>query len=380
MTTLDAFRLAVSGLRGNALRTLLSILGLSVGVGAVITVLALSDAGEIRVEQEIEKLGVNKVWIRQKDDSRSVLSMGTAQQLESVVMSPACAATYTITPVRIGNRIITTQAAGFDANLQTVHGIKLIAGRIFTEDEHENAGCVCLVDETLAEYMGSDVLGRRIAVAGRRPVIVGVVKKLSTQTMSGSNGLMILPILTFFDTFGGNVSEITISLQGNQQAEEVASTALMTIGHAEVIRADTLTKEINAAREIVRIFVMILLAVAGICMLTGGIGVMNVLLLSVAERKQEIGLIKALGGSAAQVAGVFLIEACVYAFIGGVAGVIWGKSLIDLAATWIGMNARLDIFVVISVVLCASMLGVVFGAGPAVKAGRLQPIDALQKP
>ncbi len=376
MTWRDAIRLAISGLRGNLVRTTLTILGLSVGVGAVLTVLALGAAGENRVEAEIAKLGVNKVWIRSRDEHHT-LSMSDVSLMSEATLAPACAGVYSVTRIQQGNKLLTAQIAGFDVQMQAVHALKRLEGRLFSEVDHVQANCVCLVDEALAEQLGENVIGQRISVGNRRPRIIGVVKKLSMQTMSGGSGLVILPMTTFFDTFGGKVMEITLSVRQGQQAELIADAALAALDDGAAFRADTLTNEINAAREVVRIFVMVLLCVAIVCMLTGGIGVMNVLLVSVRERKREIGLLKAVGGSSAQVGSLFLLEAAAYALFGGLLGVLWGAVMIHAFGGWIGLSARLEMMTVLPVLAGAAFLGAVFGAAPALKAARMEPVDAL---
>ena len=373
----DAIRLAVSALRGNIVRTLLTILGLSVGVGAVITVLSLGAAGEERVEEEIAKLGVNKVWIRPKDERRA-LSMADACLIQEKTLVAACAGVYAADCIQQGSKLLSVQLAGFDCQMQAVHALKLLKGRLFTGTEHAQAECVCVVDEALADQLGENVVGQRIMIGNRRPRIIGVVKKMAVQTMSGGSGLVILPMSTFFETIGGEVMEITLSVPQGKQTEEIAKAALASLGNADDFRADTLTNEINAAREVVRIFVMVLLCVALVCMLTGGIGVMNVLLVSVRERTREIGLLKAVGGTSAQVCCLFLLEAAMYALLGGLLGVGLGVIMTRIFGVWVGITARVDLLTALPVIAAAALLGAVFGAGPALRAAGVEPVEALQ--
>ena len=129
---------------------------------------------------------------------------------------------------------------------------------------------------------------------------------------------------------------------------------------------------------LVRIFVMVLLCVALVCMLSGGIGVMNVLLLSVRERKNEIGLIKAIGGTSSQIAVLFLLEAAAYAMLGGVIGLLLGMMMISLFGMFIGLHASTSITTVIPVLAGTAVMGIIFGVIPAVKAASLQPVEALR--
>lgn len=377
MTWRDALRLALSALRGGIVRTMLTILGLGVGVGAVLTVLTLGDAGQLRVEGEIVKLGVNKVWVRPKDDG-STLSASDAMAMYEATKAPACAGAYTVSTVRHGGTTAIAQIAGFDASMAAVHTPQILNGRSFRRSEFEQGKAVCLIDEALSEHLGEVPMGSYISIAGKRLRVIGLMKGMTIQTMSGGGGMLVMPLQTLLDAQQSDITEITLTVQTGQNTSVVAEQALAALPDGGGFRADTLETEINAAREVVRIFVMVLLCVALVCMLTGGVGVMNVLLVAVRERKQEIGLIKALGGTSRQVCLLFLLEAAVYALMGGLLGVVLGAGMIDLFGRWIGLSARLSLETLFPVLMGATFLGLVFGVAPAVKAASLQPVEALR--
>ena len=376
MTLHDALQLSISALRGAMMRTLLTILGLGVGVGAVLTVLTLGDAGEKRVEAEIAKLGVDKVWIRAADNTHA-LSKQDSGELYEATGAPACAGAYTASVVRLGDTAGIAQVAGYDDAMVDVHAPKVLQGRAFTPAEFGQGRPVCLVDAALAEYFGVDVLGQWINVANRRLRVVGVIKNMTMQLMAAGQGMMILPLNTYYDTFDGQVAEITLCVQPGQRTEQVADQALAVLSSDDGFRADTLEAEITAAREIVRIFVMVLLCVAAVCMVTGGIGVMNVLLISVRERRSEIGLMKAVGATSRQLVLLYMLEAGVYAFLGGILGIVLGMIMIRLFGNWIGLDTGLEISVVLPVLAATAALGICAGVAPALKAAHMQPVDAL---
>lgn len=376
MKLVDSLQLSLSGLRGNVTRTFLTILGLAIGVAAILTVLTLGNAGETRVEAEIAKLGVNKVWISAVT-SRYRLQPSDASKLYAYTKAPACAGIYTAANVIINGETAYAQIAGFDENMERVHKPDLMNGRLFHHDDFDNGRGVCLIDEAMAERFDLPLIGKYLAVNNRRFRIVGIIKGLSMNVMSGWNGMVILPMKTCKDTFDSDIAEITLLIPAGQSASELAEQSLNLLSHKEGYRAVTLENEINAAREIVRIFVMVLASVAIVCMLTGGIGVMNVLLISVRERRSEIGLIKAIGGSEKQVCFLFLLEAVIYALLGSLMGLILGVLMISCIGNWIGLSARLQMMTVIPVLLSAAGLGLIAGVMPAVKASRMQPVDAL---
>lgn len=248
----------------------------------------------------------------------------------------------------------------------------LTAGRMFTSREFARGAAVALVDEHMAESLG-DVLGRRIRVGARFLRVVGVVKAMTAPT-----GTVVTPLTTFQDTFPAEVAELTISVPPGQSADAVAASAKAALAERGAYRAMSLQEEIDAARSVIRIFVMVLACVAAVCMLTGSIGVMNILLVSVRERRREIGLIKAIGGTACQVGLLFLLEAAGYALLGGLTGLLLGSGLIRIFGGWIGLNASLSANTAIPVVAAATLLGMAFGVLPALRAAAMEPVDALK--
>lgn len=377
MTLRDAASLAVSGLRGSLVRTLLTILGLGVGVGAVLTVMTLGSAGEIRVEEEIARLGVDKVWITAADDAHR-LTAECSSCVTAATGVPACAGAYTAGFVTLDGRSAAAQIAGYDAGMAAVHGPSAAEGRLFTAQDHAERRAVCIVDEALAESLGGEVLHRRVSVGGRRFLVVGIVDGMPMQAMAVGSGLMVLPLSSYGDTFGEEVRELTLSVPIGMDAGMLADAALAALSDGGGYRADTLENEIDAARQVVRIFVTVLACVAAVCMLTGAIGVMNVLLVSVRERRREIGLIKAVGGTSLQVGLVFLLEAAAYALLGGVLGLILGMGMIALFGAWIGLDASLSAGTALPVLVAAALLGAGFGVAPAMRAAAMQPVEALR--
>ncbi len=370
----DAAEMAICSLRSSAAKTLLTILGLAVGVAAVLTVRALGAAGEKQVEHEIGRMGVNKVWVTRADGGSIPAAdvLAAAQAADVPVCAGACAPAL----VRLNSLSAAAQVAGYDAGMQAVYDIGPAQGRSFLPADFAGASAVCLVDSALEEALGGDVLGQRLAVAGRRLLVVGVMANLPLPTMSVSGGVLVTPLSTWEDTFGAGAAEVTLTVPEGRNARDVAQAVQVALGSD--YQADTLENEIDAARSIVRIFVMVLSSVAAVCMVTGAIGVMNVLLVSVRERRREIGLMKALGATARQVGVLFLLEAAGYAALGGALGILLGAALIRLLGGIVGVNAHLTAGDAVPVLLATATMGVGFGVAPALRAARMQVVDALR--
>ena len=251
----------------------------------------------------------------------------------------------------------------------------LLEGRWFTEREYQQGASVAIINDALASALGGSPVGRRISLGVRQVTVVGVAAPAAAQA---TGPLVALPLRTLLDTYpDASVSEVTVSVPHGFKADEVAAMALASLG--EGFQAATLQTEIDAARSVIRIFVMVLACVAAVCMVTGGIGVINILLVSVRERRREIGLMKAVGGTSGQVAALFLMEAVCYALLGGLLGLMLGMGMIALFGRIIGLSASLTAAVALPTLLGAGALGVVFGVAPAMKAAGMQPVDALRQ-
>ena len=380
----DAANLSALNVRKNPVRTLLTILGLGVGIGAILTVWTLGGAGQTQVEAEIARLGVDKVWITANNFSERSLAAEDSELVASVTGAPACAGAATLGAVMLDDVPAYAQLSGMDAQAQDVHGLRLEAGRFFLPGEFLAGDTVTVVDLALASALSPEdpaaLVGRRITVGNRQMRVVGVVGDQTVQLLSGCQGTAYLPLSTFLDTFGGTVQQLTLSIPQGQRAESVAEEALAALSaQGGDFEAMSLAEEIDAAKAVIRIFVMVLACVAAVCMLTGGIGVMNILLVSVRERRREIGVIKAVGGTSAQVGLLFLLEAVSYAILGGVLGVALGGVMVRVFGAWIGLSAALTLETVLPTLAGATALGLVFGVAPALRAAHMMPVEALRQ-
>ena len=381
MTIRDAVRLSLVNLRKNPVRTALTILGLGVGVGAILTVITLGVAGEKQVKAEIARLGVDKVWITAAQDSPVLLGKADGEAAARAVSAPACAEAMTAGWAALEDTVVQCRVCGYDAGFEAVYHPQVAQGRGFTREEYGQAAPVALLDKPCADAFGGDAVGRWIDLGSRMVRIVGVVEPVSSELLGARGGSVILPLATFMETYSApGVGEVTISVPEGRDAEEMGRSAVAALSSSGgSYEAASLQKEIEAVSQVTRIFVMVLACVAAVCMLTGSIGVMNILLVSVRERRREIGLIKAVGGTSAQVGLLFLLEAVCYAVLGGGLGLLLGLTMIRLFGAWIGLEAVLDASTALPTLLAAALLGVGFGVAPAVRAAGMQPVDALRQ-
>lgn len=374
----DAAAFSAGSLSKSPMRTLLTILGLGVGIGAILAVLTLGSAGERQVETEIDRLGVNKLWITAGEGTNG-FSRGDSAAIAAATGAQTCAGAYAMAAVSMGGQTSAAQVIGYDEGAEEVHRPTLHAGRLFLPYEYETGAAVAMIDTVLQDRLGGEALDKAIDVGNRRFRVVGVLETSSPQALMQGAGCVTLPLSAFMETFDAPIAEITLSLPKGTQADAVAASALAALnGESGAYDTLSLQTEIDAARQVVRIFVTVLACVAAVCMLTGVIGVMNMLLVSVRERRQEIGLLKAVGATEGQVWLLFLSEALGYGVLGGMLGLFLGALMIRLFADYVGVAAQMSLEMGLFVWLGALALSALFGVFPAACAARLQPVEALR--
>ena len=222
MTLRDALDFALTSLRGNLAKSLLTVLGLGVGVGAVLTVLSLGDAGEIRVEEEIARLGVDKVWFCAENPAYPLTE--DCRAIAASTGADVCLGASTMDAVSLGGQTVYAQIAGYDDGLETVHHPSSVQGRMFTAREYSGER-VALLDETLAGRLNAAV-GDFINCGGRRYCIVGVVAGMPAQSASLGSGMLLLPLQTWQDAYALAPTELALAVPKGEKAGELAEDVL----------------------------------------------------------------------------------------------------------------------------------------------------------
>ena len=279
--------------------------------------------------------------------------------------------------VSLGGQTVYAQIAGYDDGLEAVHHPSSVLGRMFIAREYGGER-VALLDETLAGRLSAAV-GDFINCGGRRYCIVGVVAGMPAQSASLGSGMLLLPLQTWQDAYALAPTELALAVPKGEKAGELAEDVLAKLHNLPgKYLSVTLENEVDAAKSVVRIFVMVLACVAFVCVATGAIGVMNVLLISVRERRREIGLLKAIGATSRQVALLFLLEAAAYAALGGLLGILLGLGMTALFGALIGLTPQVKLLHMGLLLAGAAVLGLSFGVIPAAKAAGLPPAQALR--
>ncbi len=408
MTLWAALRAAWRALTTNLLRSLLTMLGIIIGVAAVITMIAIGTGAQQRVEQEIKGLGTNVMLVFPGSQATAGLRLGaqTGQNLteddvlaiaaEVPEVQAAAPSSRKSTQVILGNVNWATTLVGTSASFLEVRDWALSSGRVFEPEEIAGSGKVALLGQTVVkELFGDEDPIDQIIRVQRVPVkIIGVLSPKG-QNSSGADqdDIVLVPISTFRNRMDGRVrgklkrvGAIFVKVKDGQSmavAEEGVRELLrqrlkVQTGQPDNFTVRNLTEVLKAQEDASKVFTLLLAAVAGVSLLVGGIGIMNIMLVSVTERTREIGLRLAVGARGRDILSQFLIEAVTLSVLGGAAGVLLGAVATWTVGEFAGWQVALSSQAVLLAVGFSAAVGVFFGFYPARRAAALLPIQALR--
>ena len=281
--------------------------------------------------------------------------------------------------IAVGDKESETLLVGCDLVCLQMAGSAVTLGKMIPVQEWKQGGNGILLGETLAAELGGGP-GTLVSAGGMLFRCAGVLRMEDRASGLDWNRAAFVPLETLSDSVGSSLSQITLLTDDRLTPDELARNATRVLKRSRGVEAETLTLQVQseAAESVIAVFVEVLQWVAFICTLVGGIGVMNILLVSVRERRREIGVMMALGTEPGQVCRLFLMEALIYAAVSGVLGILTGVFLIQAAAGSIGLHPVLMAGDCAAVFACALAVGLISGVVPASRAARLKPADALR--
>jgi putative ABC transport system permease protein len=402
----DGLQIAVGALRVNIMRSLLTMLGIVIGVGAVIVMVAVGAGARELIGEQIRSIGSNLILVvpgasvsggaRLGSGSVHTLKSSDAEAISKELPAVRYAAPVwgEVTQVVYGNRNWRTRVTGTTKDYFPVREWKIWYGRMFSAEEEARAAKVALVGTSIIENLMGDTypLGKVIRIKNVPFTIIGVLeKKGQSPRGDDQDDVIFVPLKTsqyrlFGTPFPEEVSailvqakEIELISEAEKQLDELL-TRRHKIGRNQekdfTIR--NLTEVLDTAKKSLNIMTTLLGAIAAISLLVGGIGIMNIMLVSVTERTREIGIRMAVGARSADILTQFLIEAVVLSMLGGFIGLTLGIGGAFIFASTSGWPALISAPAVIIALLFSAVVGVFFGFYPAFKASRLHPIDALR--
>jgi len=396
---LETFLLSFREIRRNLMRSILTMLGIVIGVAAVIAMVTLGGGAQQKVSNDISGLGKNLLMVMPGSQQRgpstggAAFKAGDVQALERGIGGLDVVAPMSTSSVRavFGNTNWTTTVSGTTDAYFKARQWDLDRGRVFDEAEERSGRTVCLIGATVRDKLfgQQDPLGVRMRIGTTSCEIIGLLtSKGSSGFGNDQDDTVIMPLLAFQRRISGvdDISIIFLSATSDASIDRVkAGAEALLRQRRHIVQGKTDDFHVQDMREIASLvesttalLTAFLGAVAAISLLVGGIGIMNIMLVSVTERTREIGIRLAIGAFEREVLMQFLVEAGSLSLAGGVIGIAIGLAISAVAAPMIGIPFVFNIWIVGTAFIFSAAVGVVFGYFPARNAARLDPIEALR--
>ncbi len=395
--------IALRAIRRNLMRSLLTTLGIIIGVSAVITMVSIGEGARAEVEAQVSRLGENVILVFPGARQLGGVSIGggsanTLTVEDAIAIRDEIPEVIAASPevrsqrqVVYGNRNWATRIYGQSADYLMIRQWPLEAGRMFTEEEVFNARQVAVVGQTIVEelFEGTNPIGETIRVRGLPLTVIGVLDRKGMSLMgSVQDDIIIVPYTTGFQKISGRTHAMVINVQVfDSSAMDIARlkiTDLLRERHrlaadqANDFNVQTQEEIAAAATETSRVMTLLLASIAGVSMLVGGIGIMNIMLVSVTERTREIGIRLAVGAHGKHILLQFLVEAVLLSVIGGLLGIAIGAIATHMVGFYGNMPVVISENAIVAAFTVSALVGISFGFFPALKASRLNPIEALR--
>ena len=402
----STIKISLRSLRVNKMRSGLTMLGIIIGVGAVITMLAVGAGARERIAAQISSMGSNLLIIlpgsttsggvRMGGGTQPTLSMGDADAIQR-----ECPAVQSVAPIQNGTAQViygslnwSTGIVGTTPALLEVREWQLAAGRPFTYDDVRSAAKVCLLGQTVVDNLfgGIDPMGQNIRIKNVPFNVLGILdRKGQSPNGQDQDDTIYVPVTTaqkkiFGTSFPGMVRTIMVKAKSAEDlaAAEKQIKELLRQRHRMGPKQDddftvrNLTQAMQAAEESTKVMTLLLGAIASVSLLVGGIGIMNIMLVSVTERTREIGIRMAIGARTWDIRLQFIIEALILSLIGGIIGIAAGISASELISVFAGWITIMNVSSIFLSFGFSGFIGIFFGFYPAYKASLLDPIEALR--
>jgi putative ABC transport system permease protein len=405
MNLQESFRMAVKTLAANRLRSTLTMLGIIIGNASVISMVGIGEGAQTFVNSQLETLGPNVLFV--VPGNRETRQLGALNIPRTLVLADAEAidqqvpAVLGVAPEASSRRLVTfrnrnanVNVVGTSPEFLTVRSFEVASGRFLNDLDLQRNSQVAVIGSTLKERLfdNTQALGQSIRVGGVSFTVIGVLKEKGSNLGLDYDDAVLVPITTLASRLAGEqqspygieVSFITVSARdrASMATAEFQITNLLRLRHNirdeddfYISSQDTL---LTIANTITGALTIMLAAIAGISLLVGGIGIMNIMLVSVRERTQEIGLRKAIGASQDDILVQFLIEAIILSVAGGAIGTGVGVGGILLISTFTPFAAGISVSAIALAVSISGGIGLFFGVVPARQAAKLDPIVALR--
>ncbi|MDI3270005.1 MAG: ABC transporter permease [Bacillota bacterium] len=386
--------LAWGALRANLLRTLLTLLGMVVGVAAVIAVVAIGRGGQAYIIGEISSLGSGMVWVEpnwsqvedfekppslKPEDLKAIAALPGVQEVSPLFLSSLEAAS--------SEKSARVQVNGVGSGYDQVRNLTLQEGRFFNSGEVERQAPVVVLSQKVAQdlWPKEDPIGKTLWLQGKAYSVIGTLKGgsgLQASLGDASPKEVYIPYSSFQRQTGQQDIQAVFILPTSPSDVSSLLQDIQSILDARygknTFSVQSLDDILGAIRNVTNIMTLIVGAIAGIALLVGGIGIMNIMLVSVTERTREIGLRKAIGARRQDILWQFLTESVVVSSLGGIIGILLGAGVVSLVSRLTALPSLVTVGSVLLAFSFSALVGIIFGVYPAFRAAQLDPIEALR--
>ena len=403
MRLIELVRLAVSRLGTSRVRSALTMLGIIIGVASVVALVAVGQGASSGITSRINSLGTNLLtinagasftgFVRGASGSATTLTLDDASAVAAIsgvaAVSPELSTSKFVVS---GTENTTTTILGTNQNYTSVRAYSIWQGRMLTDTAVEQSLRVAVLGSTTAEDLGLDAtsIGKDITIGGIPFQVVGILQSKGSTTSTSADDQILIPVSTLKRYFTGTAStgvrSIGVSVATATQMETVKAeiTTLLETRHniastaSDDFTVADQTQLLSTATSVYSLLTVLLAGVASISLVVGGIGIMNIMLVSVRERTREIGIRKAIGAKNRDILAQFLVEALVLSILGGLIGIVIGLVASALIGQIAGWGFVFNPTTLVAATLFSLVVGVVFGVWPARQAAKLNPIAALR--
>lgn len=398
----NALLIALKEIRRNLLRSFLTILGIVIGVASVIAMVMIGDGTTANVKQSISKLGTNMLTLRvgqerrgapREDNSAKPFTEDDIVAIKNDIQNIKAVAAENSTKMNIvyGNKSTSSSVIGTSNDYFIIKDWELLEGRTFEESELNSGKSSCIVGTTIVKQLfdAESPIGANIRLKNISCNIIGVLKSKGAAAFGNDQDeIIIVPLKMYQSKIKGNkdISSILISITEGKYIEGAKTdiTLLMQerraikVGEADNFHIRDMEDLLSTMTSTTKMLTYLLGSIAAISLLVGGIGIMNIMLVSVTERTREIGTRLAIGAMESEVLLQFLVEAVVLSMFGGIIGIVFGMCIGYIVVNSMDLLFIINKQIIMISFFFSTLIGVVFGYFPARKAARLNPIEALR--
>ena len=391
----ESISMAFSNIFSSKMRTFLTMIGIIIGIVSVIVIVGLGSAMEDYIEQSFESMGADTLTVAifgrgntsktVSDEDMYAIVADNSEYLHELSPNISCSST-----LKIGNEIVSSTITGVSEQYFSIKDYTMSSGRNLTFADMEYRSNVAVIGEYINQtYFGGSGVGQTIKIDGNAFSVIGIkTADTTTPTEGSADDTIFIPYTTASRMAQTPMSSYIVSIQNEEKINE--SEVVIEDALYEIFSDDSSYSIINMSamidemQSMVGVLIFVLTAIAGISLLVGGIGIMNIMLVSVTERTKEIGIRKSLGAKEKYIMRQFIIEASTTSALGGIIGIVVGVGLCTVATTIVerfmgeGISVAPSLDAMLISFLISSGIGILFGYIPAKKASLLNPIDALK--